>query len=273
MIGFQQPQDIDELVFTKRNKDYGAYLLRRRYSHNMSIGMLFSILFLTLLLGLYTCSNNGSDTDEVTQIELPNEVIYEVSTDVPQMELPAPKKSTVLPEIISEPVTNTEDVKVVKNEIPIVEKPKTLEEPKTANVEPVTNPSPEVSNGQHNGTGSVETINPGEGSSGKDIVMRPDIMPKFPGGDVALGMFLQQNILYPLAARNALTEGKVIVKFVVNADGTITNIEVYKGIGNGCDEEAIRVVNKMPKWIPGSVKGNPVRVRYNLPINFRLQKK
>jgi periplasmic protein TonB len=272
MIGLQQPKDIDEVVFSKRNKAYGAYLLRRRYPHNMSVGMLFSIVFLAFLLGFYTCSNNNV-TNDASQIELPEEVIYEVSTDVPQMELPAPKKSTILPEIVAEPVTNTEDVNIVKNEVLIVEKPKTLEETKPTTSEPTTNPNPDISNGQPNGTGSVETANPGESSSGKDVVMRPDIMPKFPGGDVALGMFLQQNIMYPLAARKDLIEGKVIVKFVVNADGSIANIEIYKGIGNGCDEEAIRVVNKMPKWIPGSVKGNPVRVRYNLPINFRLQKK
>ncbi len=273
MIGSKQPKDIDDIVFSIRNKAYGAYSLRQQYPGNMSKGMLFSILFLVLLLGLYTCNIRFNDSTYVTLIDLPNEAIYEVSTELPKIEIPAPKKSTMLPEIIEEPVKNSDEFKVVKDEIPIIEKPKTFEEDKPAKPDLSAAKGDEVSSGKADGTGSVETANPGEAGNGKEIIMRPDIMPKFPGGDVALGMFLQQNIIYPLAARNALIEGKVIVKFIVNADGTISNIEIYKGLGNGCDEEALKVVNKMPKWIPGLVKGNPVRVRYNLPINFRLQKR
>jgi periplasmic protein TonB len=272
MIGLQQPQNLDDVVFSNRNKSYGAYVLRKRYSRNMTIGLMSTILFLALLLIIHTCDFNG-DKHDMTPIELPHEVTYEVSTDIPEFDLPAPKKSESLPEIIEEPKTNAEDVKVVKNETPIIEKPKTLEETKPASQDPSPTPNTDVSTGQVNGTGSVETLNPSAGNSGKDVVMRPDIMPEFPGGKTALSMFLQQNVTYPLSARTALTEGQVIVRFIVNSDGSISNIEVYKGIGNGCDEEAIRVIKKMPRWTPGSVKGSPVRVKYNLPINFKLQKK
>ncbi|GHB68678.1 M56 family metallopeptidase [Persicitalea jodogahamensis] len=100
-----------------------------------------------------------------------------------------------------------------------------------------------------------------------------DTQPKFPGGLKAMYKFIQDNIKYPAAARLAKVEGKVFLAFVVNADGSIQNIQVLKGMGFGTDEEAIRVVKNMPRWQPGAKEdGRKVNVKYNLPISFVLPK-
>jgi len=94
--------------------------------------------------------------------------------------------------------------------------------------------------------------------------------PQYPGGDELRLKFLSENIKYPQAAREASVQGTVYITFVVEADGTITNTRVLRGIGKGCDEEALRVIKLMPKWLPGKQRGKPVRVQFNLPIKFSL---
>ena len=76
---------------------------------------------------------------------------------------------------------------------------------------------------------------------------------------------------YPEEAKEIGIQGKVYVTFVVEVDGSITDVKVLRGIGSGCDDEAVRVVKSMPKWVPGKQRGVPVRVQFNLPINFKLQ--
>ncbi|MCX6198878.1 MAG: energy transducer TonB [Bacteroidetes bacterium] len=97
-----------------------------------------------------------------------------------------------------------------------------------------------------------------------------DIMPEFPGGDAALIKFLQENIQYPKFERDNGIQGKVIVKLVVMEDGTVQDISLAKSVSAGLDEEAIRVVSMSPKWKPGSQDGKPVRVKYLLPVVFKL---
>jgi protein TonB len=94
--------------------------------------------------------------------------------------------------------------------------------------------------------------------------------PEFPGGTSAMYKFLGENIKYPASAQRANVSGRVFVKFVVEKDGSIGNVEVMKGIGFGCDEEALRVIKSMPKWNPGRQNGKNVRVFYNMPVVYKL---
>jgi len=96
-------------------------------------------------------------------------------------------------------------------------------------------------------------------------------MPHFPGGEEALMKWLSENIRYPVIAQENGIQGRVICQFVVNTDGSIVDIQVVRGVHPSLDEEAVRVIKSMPKWIPGKQRGKPVRVRFTLPINFRLQ--
>lgn len=95
--------------------------------------------------------------------------------------------------------------------------------------------------------------------------------PSFPGGETARMKYLRDNIEYPQLARESGIEGTVYVTFVVEKDGSITDVRVLRGIGGGCDKEAIRVVKEMPKWKAGKQRGKPVRVQFNMPIRFTLQ--
>ncbi|MBR4300680.1 MAG: energy transducer TonB [Bacteroidales bacterium] len=96
--------------------------------------------------------------------------------------------------------------------------------------------------------------------------------PEFPGGDDSLYAFIGRNIKYPEAAKKNKIEGRVFVTFVIEKDGQVSSAKILRDIGGGCGEEALRVVNSMPKWKPGTQRGNPVRVQFNLPIMFQLQK-
>ena len=94
--------------------------------------------------------------------------------------------------------------------------------------------------------------------------------PQFPGGEEARQKFLEDNLRYPQMAREAGIQGTVFVTFVVETDGSVTDVQVLRGIGGGCDQEAVRVVEMMPRWEPGRQRGQPVRVQFNMPIRFRL---
>jgi len=97
-------------------------------------------------------------------------------------------------------------------------------------------------------------------------------MPEFPGGEEELIRYLAQNIQYPKQALDGNTEGRVLIGFVVNKEGDIDDVKVLRSIGDGCDEEAVRVIHKMPKWKPGKNNGKLVNVFYNLPVTFQLMK-
>jgi protein TonB len=96
-------------------------------------------------------------------------------------------------------------------------------------------------------------------------------MPKYVGGEDELMKYLSKNVVYPLDARKNGVTGRVYVNFVINSEGKVTNAKILRGIGSGCDEEALRIVNGMPAWTPGRQNGKPVSVMYNLPLNFSLR--
>ena len=102
--------------------------------------------------------------------------------------------------------------------------------------------------------------------------MIPETMPSFRGGEQKLFEFIGKNVVYPKEAIEAGVEGRVFVEFYIEKDGTVCDAKVLRGIGYGCDEEALRVIGLMPKWSPGKQRGKAVRVRYTLPINFKLSK-
>ena len=97
-------------------------------------------------------------------------------------------------------------------------------------------------------------------------------MPEFPGGQQALFKYINENVKYPVIAQENGIQGRVICQFVVNKDGSIVDIEVVRSGGDpSLDKEAIRVIKSMPKWKPGKQRGKPVRVKFTLPVNFKLQ--
>lgn len=103
------------------------------------------------------------------------------------------------------------------------------------------------------------------------IIQVVEVEPEFPGGMDSLYAWIARNTKYPRLARENNIEGTVYVQFVIEKDGSISNVTLLRDIGYGCGKEALRVVNSMPKWKPGRQRGKPVRARYNLPIKFNLK--
>ena len=105
----------------------------------------------------------------------------------------------------------------------------------------------------------------------QEVFQIAEEMPQFPDGEQAMWQYIAKNIKYPQVAREADIQGRVLIGFVVEPDGSISNVKLLRGIGGGCDEEAMRVVKSMPKWKPGRQRGKTVRVAYQIPVNFKLQ--
>ncbi len=117
---------------------------------------------------------------------------------------------------------------------------------------------------------AIGTFTPDTPETHNDAFNVVEQMPEFPGGAVEMMKFLNENVKYPEAAEKTGTQGRVIVQFIVEADGSITNVKVVKNVSEEIDAEAVRVINAMPKWKPGSQSGKPVRVKYTIPVTFRL---
>ena len=112
----------------------------------------------------------------------------------------------------------------------------------------------------------LEVTEPDENS----IFQVVETQPEFPGGMAELMKYLQKNLSYPQICKEQGLQGRVIVQFVVNTDSTISDVNVIKPVNPYLDQEAVRVVKAMPKWNPGKQRGEPVRVRFTLPVTFRL---
>lgn len=104
----------------------------------------------------------------------------------------------------------------------------------------------------------------------EEVFIRVETMPQFPGGEKALVEYMQNSIVYPQEAKDAKVGGMVVLQFHVNVDGTISNAEVVRDVGKGCSEEALRVINAMPDWIPGRQNGKNVKVKFTMPVRFSL---
>ena len=127
-----------------------------------------------------------------------------------------------------------------------------------------------ISDAEHNPRG-VEIFEIPESKPDENSIFQiVETQPEFPGGMAELMKYLQKNMRYPKVCKEQGLQGRVIVQFVVNADSTITDVNVVKPVNPHFDKEAVRVVEAMPKWNPGKQRGEPVRVRFTLPVTFRL---
>lgn len=265
-----------EIIFEGRNKSYGSYQLRTSYAERMRKAGLFILSFALMFVAYSVWANRAK--------VLPTMPIAERmdTTAFVQIELDIPKEPIALPD---EPAPKTE-VNTLKMDVPKIVPNETVKpedemtetkklvdgvvgsENKTGN---------EIGIGSENGEGKNKGGSGGNsggeiGGGGKEnvIIAFVDQKPEFPGGDKALYAFLSNEMQYPEAAMNAKEQGKVRVKFVVNEDGSISNIEVQKGFGYGSEAEAKRVVSKMPKWKPARNNGIAVKTWFYLPITFVL---
>ncbi len=116
----------------------------------------------------------------------------------------------------------------------------------------------------------IPSFSVAQSSGGDEIFVIVEDMPQYPGGNNALSAFISQNLKYPENARKNKVEGTVYAQFVVEKDGSVSNIRILQSLHPECDAEVLRVLALMPKWTPGKQRGKPVRVQFNLPVSFKL---
>lgn len=117
---------------------------------------------------------------------------------------------------------------------------------------------------------SLTTFAQVEQQTKENITTNPEIYPEYEGGQAALFQYLIDNLKYPADAKANCVKGTVFVKFVINESGSVIDATVARGIGSGCDEEALRVINAMPTWKPGTQNNKPIAVAFTLPIKFDM---
>jgi len=250
-------QSLDELAFEGRNKAYGGYLLRKKYLKYVISSFLIAlfIFLLIVIVPFFVYYFEGSD------LTFKDENMYMVDytfMPAPEDDLNIPAKSLPRPvqEDNREPVI-VDSSKIVEEEKP--EEKRLVDEDADKNLK---------KDSLSNGKGQT-----GEGQGSGDpngIYTVIDVYPRFPGGDEARLYFLRNNIRYPESALKSGIQGVVLLVFIIEQDGFISHLEVKKGIGGGCDQEALRVAKSMPRWDPGKRSGKPVRVMVQMPIVFKM---
>lgn len=266
---------LEDYLFENRNRAYGAYDLRHSYGkfafRATIIGVsLFSAgLFTPVLMGMIKPAEKSyklTVLPKPTPIEAPEE-----AKDIPLPEPPPQQEAPVLntyqtlpPEIVpNEDVP--EDVFIATQD-----QLKQHQAGQQTILDGVDLPTAiELSDGKGPKKENIVEVKPTE----KDDlpIVNVEIHPEYPGGADAMAKFLRDNLRYPPQAQQAGIAGKVYLSFVVDKDGSISSVEIQKGIGFGCDEEAMRVLRKMPRWKPGRQQNMAVKCRFNLPIAFQLE--
>jgi periplasmic protein TonB len=259
--------DYLDILYDNRNKQYGGYELRKNYHLRMKKAGLSVALLCTLLCSYALWPKHDLITVTAPFINRPIEITH---LNIPHQPLhieppkPAPAPPAVKPTIAHTPP------KIVSDDL-VKDPPKTVDDLKGKE------PGPIDAKGDPGGTVAATSTNTTGTGTGTTTVTPPtppapvkwaEEMPLFNGD---MSAFLQRNLNYPYAAKENNIEGSVVIQFVVNEDGTVTEARVIKGIGGGCNEEALRVVRSMPKWKPGKQNGHAVKVFYTLPIRFVLE--
>ncbi len=257
-----------ELVFDDRNKAYGAYELRQHYSRTMLKAMAIAFLTITGIAFLI-----GVLIKPVATAVVPTETIIPVTLkDYVHQAVVHPPHAIPHPHMVPPKAVTVP----TKEYIPFVVSPKPAitEPPKTSTL--TGNIGPADVKGTTTTTGPIDET-PGKGPGvdhglGNDPVPVTglDVMPEPFGGAGAWSKFLQKHLRYPDGAVNDHIQGEVWLSFIIERDGHLSNITVDRGPGYGLDEEALRVLKLAPAWKPGMQNGQPVRVKYNIPINFQL---
>ncbi len=248
----------DDIVFESRNKEYGAYRLRKKYSRNVIISMLIGVIIIataiiTPYLNAKALENRSKRAERQVEIKMEN-LDQPTETVAPPPPPPPPPQDVVqqakyVPPVVVDSVKPEEQVQLmtadeaqieVKNE-EVVE---VIEEVKEEVQEEEAEPEPFV---------VVEE------------------MPMFPGGDIELLKYIFEHTQYPEVAKENNIQGRVIVRFCVTSKGGVSQVSVLKGVDPELDAEAVRVVSSLPAFKPGKQGGKPVPVWYMVPITFTLK--
>ncbi len=248
--------NLDEIVFRGRNKEYGAYAMRKNYKKIVTRSVIISsviLIFGVLIPFLIFKQSYSANQDQQVSVDMmdmnkPKEEAAPPPPPPPPEATVEQKARFVAPIVVTD---TTETTEINQDDLN-----------KTANTS--VNTEEEVVVEDDNSKNIIEEV------VETPIFTVVEEMPSFPGGDEARIKFLTENIKYPQMAKESGISGTVYVTFVVDEKGRVADVRVLRGIGGGCDEEAVRVVKLMPPWNSGKQSGKAVRVQFNMPIRFTL---
>lgn len=262
-------QEWCDLIFEGRNKDYGAYKMRARAARRLN----FSVVLVIVIAAV------GFSIPRLITMVTPEkkEVMTEVTT-LSQLEEPEVKQEEVqkVQPVAPPPPALKSSIKFTA---PVIKKDEEVaDEDQMKSQEELTESKVTISIADVKGTDEeggvlVEDLKEivTEAPVEEEVFDMVEQNPQFPGGPAELMSYLSKNIRYPVIAQENGIQGRVICQFVVGSDGSIRDIKVMRGVDASLDKEAIRVIQSMPKWIPGRQNGKAVSVRFTLPVTFRLQ--
>lgn len=278
-IKLNDPEWID-LIFENRNRDYGAYYLRRTSSRRHWWALLAAAvaagILSVLLFGIY---NKGKSADMQlefisTTVELANITEMEQSQEISevmaiQAELPPP--SAPIDIAFRPPVIASDDEVTQENQLKPQLDLQQVDRPVMISLD-------DLDGGNRMGAMDITDIQEVKMELDRNLSIamdntvhdQADEMPVFPGGEPALLKFIYENITYPEDAVQRGVEGRVVLRFVIEKDGSIGEVRVWRSLDSSCDREAVRVIQLLPKWIPGKQGGVPVRVWFTQSIIFEL---
>jgi len=260
-------ENFNELVFENRNKQYGAYVLRQSQNDTITRSLIITCSFfgILVLLGIFL-TNNKLPIPSTKKLIDPVFVTTIIDIPHPDVTKADPVKAKIDP--VVKPNVNPP--------APIPGPPQVSESEPTETSKPFTEPSTpgattsafSTTPGNNPDPGPVETGLTGNSSTPPEIVNVPDKMPEFKD----LDKFVLDHLKFPAYAIERGVSGVVFVTFIVEKDGSVSDVKLKKGMDVECEREAIRVVKLMSGWVPGMYNGKPARVQCTLPIRFRLNK-
>ncbi len=260
----KERENFNEIIFENRNKEYGAYFLRKKYNGYVTRGLLIAVVIGSLIVGIpFLVVKNKSEEMRVgsrgrvvqlrmdkleppeEQIIIPpaapppppaaQEVVKYVAPVVVDTVLPAEKLVPIVDEVLASPETETEEIAVFSD------------------------------------SGQDELFGDNIGEGGDEPFVLVEVPPSFRGGDLDnFRAWIQKRVIYPQAAQENGVQGKVFLTFIVERDGSVSNVNVLKSVDKLLDDEAKRAIESSPKWSPGLQRGRPVRVRFSIYLNFAL---
>ena len=267
-----------DIMFENRNKEYGAYVLRRQTTAR-NIKSIIAVLIIFALVMVYMVAKNAYD-DYQAKHQAQTQVTELTALQEQKKEAKVERKEIVKQEKVEQVVEKVKSS--IKFTAPVIKKDDEVRpEDEMKSQDEIMNSK--VAVGFANVIGNDEN---GEVLKAKEALVTEPVkpkeeenkvfdvveqMPSFPGGMAALMAYLQKSIKYPPVAEENGIQGRVVCTFVVERDGSVTDVRVAKSVDPSLDKEAVRVVSAMPKWIPGKQNGQSVRVKYTLPVTFRLQ--
>lgn len=264
-----------DVVFEGKNKEYGAYRLRQSSSKRHIVAFLVVLLFAGVVSALPTLVTAVKSLTQAADMG-PMDEAYEMSNIPAEPEIP--EENIIKQETAPPPPPLKTTVKFVP---PTIAKDEEVEDMEMASQSEVQETKIQISVATVQGTDDKHGVDIADLREHKQIVQEEpveekpinfaEVMPKFPGGEEAMQKYIYDNLKYPVVAQESGVQGRVTLRFVVTKDGSISDVQVVRGIDPSCDREALRVVKSMPRWLPGQQNGKNVPVYFTLPIVFKLK--